>query len=233
MITKKDLVIVVLATFCLTLTLFTTLPTHSSSSTAALEYDPWLDYNDDGRISLQDLVALAQTYGTTGDPTRNVNVTNFPQYDGWWGWKVNVTNLPSALNNFDRQYGTMNLSSNGFAGEPFIYCGGRSRLSILLLPRNASVGTYNVTFYLYLIVWTSDDYRTTSYYEAAWEYLNVNAFNITIHRTPSEWHWSAPLPSYIIETKAPYCFAYFNVDGNSLPPDWWVTVDYCVYLRNE
>jgi hypothetical protein len=49
-----------------------------SGSQSSKQYDPWLDYNDDGKISLADLVSLAQSYGTTGDPTKNVNVTNWP-----------------------------------------------------------------------------------------------------------------------------------------------------------
>jgi hypothetical protein len=49
-----------------------------SGSQASKQYDPWLDYNDDGKISLADLVSLAQSYGTTGDPAKNVTVTNWP-----------------------------------------------------------------------------------------------------------------------------------------------------------
>ena len=80
MTTKKDLIIVILATFCLTLTLFTILPTHSSSSTATLEYDPWKDIDGDGKITLYDAVSLLNSYGAQGDPTRNVTVTNWPPF---------------------------------------------------------------------------------------------------------------------------------------------------------
>lgn len=73
---KKDLIIAILGTFCLTSALFMIMPTRSSPGTK--EYDPWLDYNEDGKISLSDLVSLAQDYGATGDPIKNVNVTNFP-----------------------------------------------------------------------------------------------------------------------------------------------------------
>jgi hypothetical protein len=41
-------------------------------------YDPWLDSNGDGKINVSDLQPLGQAYGNSGDPTRNVNVTNFP-----------------------------------------------------------------------------------------------------------------------------------------------------------
>jgi hypothetical protein len=76
MATKKDLTIAVLATFCLTATLFIIAPT---SSAPARQYDPWLDYNGDGKIELKDVYAMYLAYGTSGDPTKNVNVTNWPQ----------------------------------------------------------------------------------------------------------------------------------------------------------
>ena len=128
MTTKKDLVIVILATFCLTLTLFTILPTHSSSSTATLEYDPWLDYNDDGRISLQDLVALAQTYGTTGDPTKNVNIGNHTTYESTDGTGI----APSAvwtLVNYTKGYkrvtvAVSSLSNRNVNGEIYFWISG-------------------------------------------------------------------------------------------------------------
>ena len=43
------------------------------------EYDPWLDYNEDGTIDVNDLSPLGQSYGSSGDSTKNVNVTNFPR----------------------------------------------------------------------------------------------------------------------------------------------------------
>jgi len=41
-------------------------------------YDSWLDFNGDGIIDANDLQPLGQAYGASGDPTRNVNVTNWP-----------------------------------------------------------------------------------------------------------------------------------------------------------
>jgi len=76
MVIKKDLVIAVLSTFCLTATLFMIMPTRSSS--AERQYDPWGDYNDDGKISIGDIVSTISLFGTYGDPTKNVSVTNFP-----------------------------------------------------------------------------------------------------------------------------------------------------------
>jgi len=41
-------------------------------------YDAWLDYNDDGIIDAKDLHSLGQSYGTLGDSTKNMNITNWP-----------------------------------------------------------------------------------------------------------------------------------------------------------
>jgi len=38
------------------------------------EYDPWLDYNEDGIIDVNDLSPLGQAYGSSGDPTKNVTI---------------------------------------------------------------------------------------------------------------------------------------------------------------
>jgi len=77
---KKDLIIAILGTFCLTSALFMVLPTRSSTTNGP-KYDPWLDLDDDGYIGLSDLVSLAKVYGTTGTPINktelllNVNAT--------------------------------------------------------------------------------------------------------------------------------------------------------------
>lgn len=42
-------------------------------------YDPWIDYNEDGTVDVSDLSSLGQAYGSSGDPTKNVNVTNWPE----------------------------------------------------------------------------------------------------------------------------------------------------------
>jgi len=69
MTTKKDLIIAILATFCLTMTLFVVIPTKSASTTDINpEYDPWYDLNDDGRIDILDLVSASHKYGATGMP---------------------------------------------------------------------------------------------------------------------------------------------------------------------
>jgi len=37
-------------------------------------YNPWLDYNEDGKIDIQDLSSLSHAYSSSGDPTKNVTI---------------------------------------------------------------------------------------------------------------------------------------------------------------
>ena len=62
---RKDLVVAVLCTFCLSATLFAVIPTRSQTESV---YDPWYDLNDDGIIDILDVVLVTNKYGTTGTP---------------------------------------------------------------------------------------------------------------------------------------------------------------------
>jgi hypothetical protein len=97
MVTKKDLIIAVLSTFCLTAALLVVLPTNSSSP-----YDPWADINDDGKIDMRDISYDAKLFGTLGDPTKCVNVTNWPTCCAttiWYRTPLNNTLISSATYN--------------------------------------------------------------------------------------------------------------------------------------
>ena len=77
MTNKKDLFIAILATFCLTATLFLAIPTRSQTGhDPSSVYDPMMDLNHDGTIDIYDAIVFAGHFGTSGDPTVNVNVTN-------------------------------------------------------------------------------------------------------------------------------------------------------------
>lgn len=71
MIDRKDFVIMVLAGFILTVTLYPAI-------TASVgEYDPWLDVNDDGKIRIDDILSTALAFGSDGDPTKNVIIAGY------------------------------------------------------------------------------------------------------------------------------------------------------------
>ena len=70
---RRDLIAAILLTFMVTVLFFGIQLTRS-----AAPYDAWLDTNDDGTINMRDIGATVQAFGTSGDPTKNVNVTNWP-----------------------------------------------------------------------------------------------------------------------------------------------------------
>jgi hypothetical protein len=72
---RKDVIFAILTTFCLCALMFSVIPIKS----AGLPYDPWTDINEDGTINMKDIGNVAAQFGTTGDPTKNVTVTNWPR----------------------------------------------------------------------------------------------------------------------------------------------------------
>ncbi len=61
----------------------------AANLTGAVNYDPWLDVTDDGYGGIDDIVSTAEHFGASGDPIKNVNVTNWPSYQ-----PVGVQNWP-------------------------------------------------------------------------------------------------------------------------------------------
>jgi len=72
---KKDMIIVALATFCLTSTLFMIFPTRSAEP-----YSPWADVSGptigepDGTINMRDINYEILRFNTFGDTTKNVTI---------------------------------------------------------------------------------------------------------------------------------------------------------------
>jgi hypothetical protein len=72
---RKHLFLAIAATCLLTTFLIGIVPIQSQT---ASPYDPWLDYNDDGKIDGRDLIPMSRAFVSYGDPTKNVTVTNWP-----------------------------------------------------------------------------------------------------------------------------------------------------------
>ncbi len=98
---RKDVIIAVLATFCLTVMLFMVLPTRSGTS--AGDYDSWADINDDGQINMYDIGYTAQRFGTSGDPTKQVEIAER-------GVVENVINFAIDEKTEDEQYPHVNIT---------------------------------------------------------------------------------------------------------------------------
>ncbi len=59
------------------------------ATVSAAEYDPWLDSNDDGVINMLDIYYPALAFGAAGDPTKKVNVMNWPVSEEVTVWFAN------------------------------------------------------------------------------------------------------------------------------------------------
>ncbi|UCH32613.1 MAG: hypothetical protein JSV05_04350 [Candidatus Bathyarchaeota archaeon] len=70
------------------------------------EYDPWLDVTDDGYGGIDDIVATAEHFGASGDPTKLCNITN---------WPVTVTPETTVFYNDLATVTSSNYSGSGYS----------------------------------------------------------------------------------------------------------------------
>ena len=103
-------------------------------------YDPWVDYDENGTIDQTDLYHFARSYGETGDPTKNVNITNWPTQQPEPVYKV--------ITVWDKEYVSWTVYGglHTIATER-IYTGGYSTMYVYLQVTNISskqLGTTDV-----------------------------------------------------------------------------------------
>jgi hypothetical protein len=185
-----------------------------SGSQTTVQYDPWADINDDGKIDIKDIAYSSRLFGTLGDPTKNVNVTNWPTQQAEPSWIIITKQLNMSL-----EYKNL--------GSGLLYAKGYSRMFIHIMITNASfVGYHPTTIWLNQIIWITsvDPFRATS------EGLSKNICNLTINSAiecPKYYSNSAPK----FEVRAPMLGLQFlcESDLNS----GWVTFTIDIYLRNE
>jgi hypothetical protein len=119
----------------------------NSGSQTTVQYDPWADINDDGKIDMKDIIYEIRLFGTTGDPTKNVNVTNW------------LSPRPKIL-----LYGVFNVSwwsgissvSRIYTPQYYLYVGDYTRMSILLKFDNITV-EYGEAFWTVSVCWADID----------------------------------------------------------------------------
>lgn len=176
-------------------------------------YDPWLDVDENGKIEIKDFAQMALAYGTTGDPTKNVNVTNWPS-------------------DYEVQTVSINVTWAGYHGfaqsQPIVYAGGYSRITLCFRPTNMSEREDEVTISAYFVDWFTG--LTPPMWGYAHEYIPSGLYVATAHKTLSGSLGISGTTS-IMETKAPY----FDFRFNCSSPNYsgWATFDLLYYLRNE
>jgi hypothetical protein len=229
---RKDLIIAILATFCLTATLFLIIPTRSQT---VGNYDPWLDTNGDGKIDGKDLGAAAYAFGSGGDPTRNVNVTNWPTESPY---RFQTFILNCTFTNSDSQM----YFYFGWLETPIVYVGGYSRMWVCLIPPNATdttqyaVANYSVTHEVYMVDWIDDVASSFAVSENFFTNTPTNA-TVNVYRSlsPHLDFYYARISDSPIQIKLPYVRLHIYSTTRSLCGDepGWMIMTLKIYLRNE
>lgn len=103
---RRDLIVAVLATFCLTSTLFMIAPTRSNPTNEGSRYDPWADLNSDGIIDIFDAIDFAGHFGGVGTPLNKSLWYYATWYDALVGfWK------------FDEGSGNLTVDASGHGND--------------------------------------------------------------------------------------------------------------------
>ncbi len=118
---RKDIVIAVLLTFCLTSVLFLAIPSRSNPDD---NYNPWADVNCDGIVDLYDAILLANAWNTHGTPLDKsaypfVGTMSKPAYDSGWtnisqGDHVQFSHLLNTTNVLVYMLGRTNKSASPY-----------------------------------------------------------------------------------------------------------------------
>jgi hypothetical protein len=183
-----------------------------SGSQTTFQYDPWADINDDGYIDGKDISYTCRLFGTTGDPTKNVNVTNWPKT-----WKV-VTYIEDQIVNWTACPAVWGYSW-GFV-VPNINVEGYSRM------------------FIYLEVW---GFNFTPGPEIQFGIRDLNWIDIQGHRNVIQYIWEPYFNCTCgnwtykqvkeFKTYGPYVFPNLGIYSPKSSGSAHVTIT--VYLRNE
>lgn len=220
---RKDVMFAIVTTFCLCALMFAVMPIRSQ-----VPYDPWADINDDGKINMYDIGYTAQRFGATGDLTKNVNVTNWPepQYTSGKSEAINITWL------------TQTIPTSSASGTPLVTTGGYSKMSFLIEPLDISIngvwGPKFLTVSILCLQWTTDPNNTVMASVETVENVNVTISGHTALPEPV----FNPVRANLFDVKGPYCTwlmwaQWYNNDPALGATTGWVTVRVHWYLRND
>jgi hypothetical protein len=170
--------------------------------------------NGDGTINMVDISISINKFMTSGDTTRNVNVTNWtPSYkiDDYTGINYSWTNFGQLT-----YQGLMNGRTEGF-----------SRMSVQITVYNWSTSSPTwVNVSCNSISWMIYP-PTIPYASYTGSLLPFQPINFS-----SSWNPERIVGlSEVVETRAPIYSLYLNVQSQS--QSGWVLMDVYVYLRNE
>jgi hypothetical protein len=152
---RKEVLFAVLTTFCLCALLFAVTPIRS-----AIPYDPWSDtFDENGKIDMKDIGYMASQFMTSGDPTKNVTVTNWPKTQSVLVWYI------------------YSLNDGAYVYSPTYYSDGYSTLHVLVNVAGL-VGAENLDFIIWAPLWNSTpSYQPVPAYERL---INSTSWRLSI-----------------------------------------------------
>jgi len=194
-----------LAAVALTTLMLALMLAPPSGSQLQRQYDPWADINDDGLIDMRDIAYEARLFGTTGDPTKNVNVTNWMRprpkavlyavYNLTWGAIISLT------------YKLISGGGRLYVGD---YRSVVVQFEFSNIRVSASESGEDITFWVPEAIWANTPESSQTFSEI----MSLNQFSIkvwgptyeilsgTIGRAAGAWPTCKSLAPYVI--RAPY-----------------------------
>jgi len=165
-----------------------------SQTSPSAQYDPWADLNDDGKISMDEIVRMCELFGTTGDPTKNVTVSGY-------GFKV----LSYNINITAHTGGCINIPVSGYRQITLHF---NPIFSVILWPYGIRIDRGdNVSVALAFSV------------GGTFEKLTTFNTNITVSTNPSQPQWYIGTPSLISFTYnikgEEFLIGYYNPTTNT------------------
>lgn len=210
MMNKKGVVIAVLATFCLTATLFVILPSRSA------DYNPWADVSssipgvEDGKINMMDIAYEISLFNTFGDTTKNVTVKNWPYYASEPAFRAQGFSYNTSISNSTIYVVAVPVDVDGYS---------RMSISIEIFDCSYHSGPDSTTVALHHVEWG----------ESWGAEFPQGTLSVTYDGTSYPVH-STQIPA-LFETKYYECNLYFLVSSEH--DSGWVMWLPHVYLRNE
>lgn len=191
----------------------------ASATTGTSEdgYDAWVDYDENGVIDQTDLYHFSRSYGETGNPTKNVNVTNWPTQQREPVYKM--------ITIWDKKY--FSWVTRGVTVSMMtekIHVGGYSTMVVYLLVTNISQVQYGTTdVYVASLAW---------YPHSIIEHTPDEPFRETVDNPKHELYladtgWAGAL----YEVKSPILHLEIDVFPQSYLGNALVSL--CIYLRND
>src|SRR5271157_2371066 len=152
---EMNIIIAIMLTFCLTASVFMAIPIQSQSTKT---YNPLADINEDGKVSLQDLVLLADAYGTSGTPVNIAGLIGYWRFNQGFG---NIASDSSGNNNI----GTLVNGPtwvDGIYGKALSFNGVNEYVDVPQCPSLNIANRVSVTAWIYLNAMPSFAYTVLS-----------------------------------------------------------------------